>query len=251
MAACGAARGQRLTFRFAALRRDWAGFSLGPMLRALALAPLLSLAALPAASHPHVFIEAGLDFVLDEAGQLIAVDVTWIYDELYSLILIEDQQLDPDGDGELTPEELAILAKQDQDWSADYEGDLYGQSGGARLELAAPVNFGLDYADGKLISSHRRPLAAPVDPAAEVIFKTYDPFFYAAFDVTLPVRVVATVSGSAVGAECRAEVTDADYEAASAKAQELIKAAPQDTIEMDFPMVGEDFADTVRLLCGG
>lgn len=222
------------------------------MLRALALVPLLSFAALPAAAHPHVFIEAGLDFVLDEAGKLVAVDVTWIYDELYSLILIEDQGLDPDNDGELSADEIALLAAQDQIWEEDYEGDLYGKLDAAPIALAAPENFGLDYADGKIISTHRRPLAEPIDPkSGQVVFKTYDPWFYAAFDVTLPVRVVATVSGGVAGVECKAEVADADYEAASAKAQELIKSAPPESVEMDFPMVGEDFADIVTLTCAG
>ena len=39
---------------------------------------------------PHVFIDTGLDFIVDEAGQLTHVRVTWSYDALYSLLVLED-----------------------------------------------------------------------------------------------------------------------------------------------------------------
>ncbi|MCR8723028.1 DUF1007 family protein [Frigidibacter sp. ROC022] len=200
----------------------------------------------PAAAHPHIFIDAGLKFQFDDQGMLTAVRVNWIYDELYTLMLIEDLDLDPDGDGELTPEEIAVLARQDADWPPDYEGDLYGTADGRPIALGPPRSFGLDYVDGRIISTHLRPLAKPIDPVAHaVIFKTYDPFFYAAFDVTLPVETQ--------GRDCTTEVIEPDVAAAEDKLAALMQFGPDDgaLVEQQYPQVGEDFADSVVLTCAG
>jgi ABC-type uncharacterized transport system substrate-binding protein len=215
------------------------------MLRAalLALAPLV-LGSAPLAAHPHIFIDSGLDFHFDDKGMLSGVGVTWVYDELYTLLLIEDQDLDPDGDGELTDEEIAKLAKQDRNWDPKYEGDIYGTADGKKIALAPPEDFGLTYADGQITSTHYRPLATPVDPRQhKVMFKNYDPWFYAAFDLTLPV--------TATGADCTADVLPVDLDAAQKEVQRQLAAIPADTIETQFPMVGEQFAAPVAITCAG
>jgi ABC-type uncharacterized transport system substrate-binding protein len=70
------------------------------MRRTLAL--LATLLPLPAAAHPHVFIGTGLTLVLDADNRLAAIRVTWSYDELYSLLVLEERGLDSDYDGALT-----------------------------------------------------------------------------------------------------------------------------------------------------
>ena len=58
------------------------------------LALCLTLFASPLAAHPHIFVSTGLSFVLDGENRLTHVQVTWEYDELYSLLVTEDMGVD-------------------------------------------------------------------------------------------------------------------------------------------------------------
>lgn len=57
---------------------------------------LSSLAAAPLAAHPHIFIDTGFELILDEAGHMTHVRVSWQYDDFYSLLITEDMALDTD-----------------------------------------------------------------------------------------------------------------------------------------------------------
>jgi hypothetical protein len=49
----------------------------------------------PVWAHPHVFIDAGISLMTDDDRRTItSVEVTWLYDELYTLILLQDYELD-------------------------------------------------------------------------------------------------------------------------------------------------------------
>ena len=71
-----------------------------------------------AAAHPHIFVDTGLRLATDEGGRLSGVEVAWEYDELYSLLVLEDMELDDDYDGKLKPEEMARLAPEPSSWGA-------------------------------------------------------------------------------------------------------------------------------------
>ena len=208
----------------------------------------LALLPAPALAHPHIFIDSSLEFRFDDQGRLTAVAVSWVYDEMYTLLLIEDQNLDPDGDGELTDEELATLAAQDRDWDPRYEGDIYGLLDGEKIALAPPEDFGLTYADGKITSTHVRPLAEPVDPRGHtLIFRNYDPWFYADFELTGGVKI----SGAPEAEGCGATILSVDLDAAQREVQRQLAAVPADQLETQWPMVGEQFAAPVAIRCGG
>lgn len=212
------------------------------MKRTLAyLAVAAALAPAGAFAHPHVFIATGLAAVTDGAGQLLGVEVTWEYDEYYSLLILEDMGLDEDFDGVLTAGELAALQGFDLNWEAGFEGDTYLTQGGAALALAAPEARETTVAEGKIRSRHFRPLAAPV--AAEgVVIQAYDPTYYSAYTVSLGVEA---------GTGCAAEVTPPDLDRAYSLVEELLYAMPADQAEEAYPEVGAAFADTVRLTCAG
>lgn len=201
----------------------------------------MALAAPAAVGHPHVFVATGLAAVTDGAGQLLGVEVTWEYDEYYSLLILEDLGLDEDFDGLLSAEELAALQGFDLNWQAGFEGDTYLTSGGAALALGAPEARDTTMAEGRIRSRHFRPLARPA--AAEgVVIQAYDPTYYSAYTLSLGVEA---------GAGCRAEVTPPDLDQAYSLVEELLYAMPADQAEDSFPEVGAAFADTVRLTCAG
>ena len=218
------------------------------------LAPTLALllvfgAPERAAAHPHIFIDTGVELIHDADGRLTALRISWTYDELFSLLMLEDLGLDSDYDGILTDDEHTALQGFDMDWPDWYEGDVYVQAGGSDVALDAPQAGPAELlSDGRLISSHVRPLATPVDPAAEpVVVKVYDPTYYTAYSI-LPQRV------SSDAPECSTAVYEPDLRAARAyldAALESLGASIDDPfVEMNFPTVGDRFAEEIRLECG-
>ena len=210
-------------------------------IQSLPLAAVLALLPAAAPAHPHVFIATGLAAVTDDAGMLLGVEVTWEYDDYYSLLIFEDMGLDADFDGVLTAEELAALQGFDLQWDAGFEGDTYLTRDGAPLRLGAPEARQTTVAEGRIRSRHFRPLAEPV--AAEgVVIQAYDPTYYSAYTVSL---------GASAGPGCAAEVTPPDLDRAYSLVEELLYAMPADAGEEAYPEVGAAFADTVRLTCAG
>lgn len=218
------------------------------MRTALALTAALALPAAPAAAHPHIFIDAGLELIFDEAGALAAVRVLWAYDELFSLLVLEDLGLDDDYDGVLTEAERAALAGFDMNWIDGFEGDLYGEAGGEPMGFSGPLEWTADLADGRVITTHLRAVAPRVDPAAgEIVLRVFDPSYYTAYRIASAPRFTGRDG-------CTARILAPDYGAAARQLEaalaEIAGAAGSDeAIEMDFPAVGAAFAEEIRIAC--
>lgn len=206
--------------------------------------PVVAASALPLASHPHVFIDAGANLIFDDTGQLAAVRVFWAYDEFYSLLMVEDNALDADGDGTPEQEALDAFAGQDVDWAAGFPGDLYLQALSNDVELARPVEHGMRYEDGRIVSWHIRPLENRVAVTADpVLVQIYDPTFFVAYDVRLPVTVEGREG-------CAVAHVPADLNAAYDKVESLLYGP--DSVEYSedsYPEVGDLFADQLLLTC--
>lgn len=204
---------------------------------------LLGAALLPAAAaaHPHIFVDTAVKVIVSETGTLEAVEVTWAYDEFYSLLVLEDRGLDSDYDGKPTEAELAQLQGFDLAWLPDFEGDTYLDREGEALALGDPEHLSTEVEDGRITTRHRRALAQPV-AADGVVMKVYDPTFYTAYTLNLGLEVTGG---------CQGEVTPPDLNAAYSQVEELLYAMPTQEAELEFPKVGEKFADVVRLRCEG
>lgn len=206
------------------------------------LLPALILAPTLAAAHPHEFVEAALTLRMDAQGRLVEIGVEWRYDPFTSMLILSDLGLDPTVT-DLAPQDAPALQGFDQDWVEGYNGDLWPSLGGAPLDLAPMVPGPVEVRGGQVISRHARPLVRPVDPrAGDLNIRVYDPEFYVAYTIAVPPVVE--------GGGCRARVYGPDVEAAQ-QILETALAELVDTadIEMAFPMVGEHFADELRLTC--
>ena len=85
---------------------------------------------------------------------------------------------------------------------------------------------------------------APVVAGQALSAKPFDPTYYTAYEVTMPVRVEGA-------AACMIEkaLPEIDEELARMQ-QQLLRLDPNaDLEENDFPMVGEEFATEVRVTC--
>ena len=197
---------------------------------------LLALAPAQLVAHPHIFVDTALQVVTDDSGRIVGVEITWTYDELFSLLVLEDMELDSDYDGELTEAELQQLQGFDMNWIEGYPGDLYALRDGTLLQLGPPQPRGTEFAGGKITSRHFRTID---QPGTFVTLRAYDPTFYTAYDLT---------GGVHAPDGCNVAIDKPDLDAAYAQVEEKLKDMPPDPD--DYPEVGDLFADTVRVTCG-
>lgn len=193
-----------------------------------------------AVAHPHAFTDTAFRLILDANGRAAEVEITWVYDELTSLMVVEDHGVDPDGDGMATEAEREVLQGFDQNWDEGFAGDFYIRQGGRDLVLSAPYGQVADYRDGKLVSTFRRRIEPPVDASGGLSVQAYDPTFYTAYTLT-----------DVAADGCEVAVTPADTAEAQRKFGAALAAIPPDEVpdEAQFGDVGRLFADEVRITC--
>ncbi len=194
-----------------------------------------------ALAHPHVFIDTGLELIFDDQHRATGLRITWSYDDLTSLQIITDKGLDPDFDGNLTPDETAQLAGFDMHWEAGYPGDTYASMADQPLPLSGPSDWTVAYKDAKILSTHYRSFAQPVEITQPVLVQVYDPTLYVGYYLKLG----TTLSN---GADCTARTLLPDLDAARAKLDAAIAALPQDA-EAAYPELGADFAEAMEVTC--
>lgn len=211
-----------------------------------ALLSLLSVLALgKAEAHPHVFIDAGVTFRFDGEGRLGAVSVVWAFDDFSSMLMVEDMEMDKDGDGVLTDDEIARLTAMFSDWPEDFAGDLYLTRDGKPVALSGPLDVGVRYQQGRIVVTHLRALLDRINPGKDGIeAQVYDPTYYTFYDLAGAPRINGRD-------DCRVQIEKADIAAAQRKyGDELAKLSNDEIMDQGkYPDVGGDFADDMRLEC--
>lgn len=211
------------------------------MLRVLTF--VICLCAAPfARAHPHVFVEVGLGFETNDDGQIVAVEVTWSYDALFSLLVLSDRGLDPDGDMILTQEERALLKGFDlSDWPEGFEGALFLYHGAAPVTLGPAEAVDARIVNGAIVTRHRRAVTPVVlAPGETLTVRPYDPYYYAALNLT---------DAGALPAGCAGLVTRADAAAAD-KIVDGLGAFENERIFEEIK-VGIHYADALEVTCAG
>ncbi|MCZ0962458.1 DUF1007 family protein [Paracoccus benzoatiresistens] len=201
-----------------------------------------------AAAHPHVFIDADADLIFDSSGQLAAVRVIWTYDEFYSLMMMEDFRLDGDGDGTPDPDRLRAFAGKDVDWAAGFPGHIVLEQQGRALALEPPQAHAASYANGRITTSHVRPLSRPVGVTStrSLLLRIYDPEYFVAYDTPRQ----PTVQGRSDCHIARRLPDTTGQDELLAALQALDIGSDSLTI-MSMADVGITFADRFEVSCGG
>ncbi|WP_037254991.1 DUF1007 family protein [Roseobacter sp. SK209-2-6] len=211
------------------------------------LASVLLLLPNPLQAHPHVFVDTGFEVLFDADNRLDAIKVTWSYDEFYSLLVTEDLGLDRDGDGKLTQAEHFLLTGFDTNWDEGFNGDLEVRAGEEILPLSGPLEAATEFAEGRIVSTHmRKVVARPPVNSGPFSIKAFDPSYYTAYEIKLPVRISGPLDG-----RCMLERLDPDIEGALAQmqAQLLRLDANADLEENDIPLLGAEFATEILITC--
>lgn len=190
-----------------------------------------------ASAHPHIFVDTTLKIVVEQ-GHAVAVELSWSYDDFFSLLIFEDMGLDRDYDGVLTAAELDALRGFDmREWPDGFEGDLYVWENGQKVALPFPEVTGIKVVNGRIVASHRREL--PDVAVQDLRLKQFDPTYYVAYRL-----MDVTASG-----DCKARVKPHDPGAADRALQQALAEVPED--RFDVLEMGRHYADEVRLICSG
>lgn len=220
------------------------------MSRALSLVmalALLVLLPLRAGAHPHEFVDTDLTFEMDAEGRLAAVHVVWHWDELMSLLTLEDLGLDPDRDGALSAEERATLSQRFSAWPEDFAGNMQLQHAGRDVALSRPQGMDVDLRDGRFVLDFRRALAEPIPMAgASVQAQVFDPTYFIYYEVP-------DLPGITGADSCAVTRTEADLSAARSLYERLLGDLTEEQLMEpgQEPLVGSAFADTFVLSCPG
>jgi ABC-type uncharacterized transport system substrate-binding protein len=162
---------------------------------AFALAALVALAA-PAAAHPHVFIQARAELVMNAEGQLVAVRHRWTFDEVFSAFAKQGL----DRNGRYTRESLAPLAEVNVTSLSEFGYFTQVRAEGSEGAIGAPENYWLDHDDatGLLTLNFTLPLRQPISAKARpVLVQIADPEYFVAFEMveTDPVALAGAPRG--------------------------------------------------------
>jgi ABC-type uncharacterized transport system substrate-binding protein len=176
------------------------------LLRSTALIAALLL-PVPAKAHPHVFVEANLEIVRDDQGNITELRHVWRFDELFSTTVVLD--FDANTNNVLEPDELDEVSKTVTQSVGQENFFTEVRLKDENVEFIPPERINVDYKDGQLLMFFATRLKSPAK-AGDGDFKVSvsDPTYYVAMDIADDSAVM--ISGNASG--CSSQVLRPDYD---------------------------------------
>lgn len=147
------------------------------LLGALTLATAIICGPNMALAHPHVWIEAKSQLVLNEQGKVAAIMIDWKFDEYYTASAI--QGLDTNKDGKYQPKELHALAAENIAALKEYSYFTRIKVNGKKVKSGTITTFRSEHKKGLLHLIFTLPLKTPVNVRQTTLtYLMYDPSFY-------------------------------------------------------------------------
>ncbi|HWV19939.1 MAG TPA: DUF1007 family protein, partial [Devosia sp.] len=129
----------------------------------------------PAAAHPHIFIDAKVTVVFDDAGRIAALRNSWTFDTAFSVWMV--QGLDTNGDGVVSSEEMQDLADENMVGLADY--GFYTVAGDG-VDFTAAGDQRMHYHDNRVTLDFSVNANEPVAPGSRFELGIFDAEYYVA-----------------------------------------------------------------------
>jgi ABC-type uncharacterized transport system substrate-binding protein len=206
---------------------------LGPMLLACALV----LGGPRAQAHPHVWITATSEVIYAPDGSITGVRHAWTFDDMFTTYAL--QGLETKTKGVYSREELEPLAQTNVESLKEYGFFTFAKADGKKAKFQEPVDYFLEYRDGRLTLHFTLPLKSPVKPR-ELVLDVFDPEFFIDFTFADkdPIKLV--------GAPVACQMTFQRPSDGTANAQKL---GEQNFTSGDNSNYGAMFANKVRVEC--
>lgn len=163
---------------------------LRPRLRFGLMAAAFALTVAPVGSHPHIFVDGGIDFVLSDGPTLEALQVTWLYDEFETLVILSSQGMSLNDEGGLYEADLRQLIRLSSDWPDEIGGSAHLSTDGVAVALDGPTKLDARLTEGRLEVTFTRRLETPLplgERTIEVAF--YESTFFASYAISKPPTV--------------------------------------------------------------
>ncbi len=192
----------------------------------------------PANAHPHGWIDVQSTVVFDGEGRITGLRLDWVFDDFYSVFVMDEISVDPRQQAEV----LAEIARQDLENLSEYGYFTDLRVDGTRVDTGVVEQFDIDLRGMRLWLQFTVPLEAPVDPRTqEVVFGIYDPTY---FLEVLHVEDQAVILAGAGADNCQSRIEEPNptFEMVSL-------AASLDQSESAGDTLGELFAEWVSVQC--
>jgi ABC-type uncharacterized transport system substrate-binding protein len=207
------------------------------LLGLMLLACALVLGGPRAQAHPHVWITATSEVIYAPDGSITGVRHAWTFDDMFTTYAL--QGLETKTKGVYSREELEPLAQTNVESLKEYGFFTFAKADGKKAKFQEPVDYFLEYRDGRLTLHFTLPLKSPVKPR-ELVLDVFDPEFFIDFTFADkdPIKLV--------GAPVACQMTFQRPSDGTANAQKL---GEQNFTSGDNSNYGAMFANKVRVEC--
>lgn len=196
---------------------------------------------LPSKAHPHAWIDVTVKVLLDDDGRVRGLHQTWLFDDFYSLFVMEGAM--GIGGGKVSQPALDALLAENMKNLAEYDYFTDISSGENALPMLAPVNATTQVVGNRLQMAFEVPLADPVSvDDIPLQYRIYDPTFYIEM---VHAKAEDKVTFSDDKASCSAVVTQPQPDP-----EKLLYASSLDQSEQGYNGLGRYFAEVVTVTCG-
>jgi ABC-type nickel/cobalt efflux system permease component RcnA/ABC-type uncharacterized transport system substrate-binding protein len=137
--------------------------------------------ATPALAHPHIFIDAKVTIVFDDAGEIVRLRHDWTFDKAFSVWMI--QGLDTNNDRQTAAEELQPLADENMTGLADFGFYTFAGDQDALMQFTPTGDQRMVFANEQTTLSFSLDASAPRAVGARFELGVYDPEYYVAITV--------------------------------------------------------------------
>lgn len=133
-----------------------------------------------ALAHPHVFAEARVDVVANDASAITELRNLWRFDEVFSSSVVMD--FDKNGNATLDEDELTEVGKTVLTSLGDYSYYTSLSLDGKPVKVKAPDVIRVAYQDGQLLMFFAVKPETPMPLKGKLTFGVYDPTLYTSID---------------------------------------------------------------------
>lgn len=199
---------------------------------------LIVMSSTPASAHPHVWIDIRSTLIMNDKGQVTAIEQEWLFDEFYTLFALEGLKKAKGKKEEL----LAALAKVNLENLHPYGYFMDIRSNGTKIVAAKVTEYKMEHRDDRLWLKFVVPLETAIDPKKERMrFSVFDPTYY--------IEMLHAENDVISFKDGPAEKCSAIVEAATPSEEAVSLAAALDQGAVPDNSLGALFAETVVVKC--